>query len=291
MPNIYFYNTIRGRHIFNDIVNKFNTKEIIYRSNKKIPYGNLKDMRKNMIKYYQKNMINFTEEEKELITTIIMELKQKFTDKFPLIEGWKFVLLQNEPDNNLPYTLFDVIVLHKFPRNFREPQFRQDLEELLFHEQIHILQRKHPSVFDDFYLQKWNMININLKNKWIEDNRITNPDSNGKLYIKAIQKMGDYIIYVIPQMIIAYDNLEQVGIYLAYNLKNKTSKILYDKNNSVKIKKLHNIPQYYNSFKQLYNIYAPNEIFAHSVVEMIYSNESFEFINKNDLNELNNKLR
>lgn len=290
MPDIFFYKKNKARYIFNEIVKKFNKKEIFYRSNKNVMNGDIEIMRKDMIKYYRNNLINFTEEEKELIISIIHNIIKKFENRFPLVSKWRFVLLTNEPDNNLSYTLIDTIILHKFPRNFREPQYQRYLEKIIFHEQIHILQRYNQKVFNEFYRNKWGFIKTNLKNKWLADNRITNPDNNDSIYIKQLKEYPTYITYVITEIIITNNNnLEQIGVFLIY-IKNKGFKFLYNKNNSLMTKKLNEITEITNLFNGLQNKYSPNEIFCHSVCDMIYENKTFSFINHNDLLELNNKF-
>ena len=56
-----------------------------------------------------------------------------------------------------------------------------ELCNTLFHEMIHIIQRKNQSSFDKFYTNNWNFKKIRLhlnNNKWIQNYKITNPDIN-----------------------------------------------------------------------------------------------------------------
>ena len=290
MVNIYYYNRNNGRYLFNEIVKKYNKNEILYRSNNRVKKGSIDQMRKDMIKYYQNNIMNFTEEEKELITTVINNIERRFRNLFPLITNWRFLLLTNEADKNLPYTLFDVIVLHKFPSYFRNASYLNELEELLFHEQIHILQRYNQKKFNDFYKKHWGFIPIKqIKNKWIEEHRITNPDSNDNLYIRPIDENENKVTYIIPQIIILNNQLEQIGIFIFYFKKSNKFKLIYDNNKLIK-KKLDDISKINTFFNNINNKYCPNEIFCHSVIDIIYKNKNYDFLNYNDLVNFNNNF-
>ena len=83
------------------------------------------------------------------------KLKQKYNDKIeealqrsralPIhVEYWKLIVTENV-EANMPYTLGDVIF---FPKVYLDKSSISDLQYTLFHELIHILQRKYPKQFD-----------------------------------------------------------------------------------------------------------------------------------------------
>lgn len=60
------------------------------------------------------------------------------------VDYWKLIVTINV-EENMPFTIGDVIF---FPKKYLDRATLSDLQYTLFHELIHILQRKHPGIFD-----------------------------------------------------------------------------------------------------------------------------------------------
>ena len=128
----------------------------------------------NFLKKVSNNFVNtvirrehkYTEDNNDYSTTI-----SEFTKKYPIFNDIKIIQLHPSAENGYPHTRPNIICI---PSSAKFPS----LEITLFHEAIHIHQRKNEKLWDDFLKkEQWTHINeSDIPQRWVEKCRI-NPDT------------------------------------------------------------------------------------------------------------------
>lgn len=139
----------------------------------------------NYEKYiYDKIPSNF----KRTITKDIEKVNQKLKVYKSLYNiTWKIALLQMNVENNLPHTHNDVIFL---PHTFLNLDNKLR-SEVLFHEKIHVFQRKYPIQTHFLYTKYWSVIPYALRS--YEEPFRSNPDINHIIYAYFSPAKNRYI--------------------------------------------------------------------------------------------------
>ena len=227
-----------GKDRFNKFksTDNYNTREINARSNFIQSKLKLNEKRNEMLEIYKKNTMEFTEDEKQYLTDAVNYLFTKYKNKLPLIRSWNFIKLHESLDWGYPFTLDNYIVLskEKISSNTKE------LARLLFHEQLHIIQRNESKIFEDFYIKQWKFEKFDLPDDpWIREYLVHNPDSIDYF----IYKLSDEL-YMLP-LATTHSNqyrLTETALFLT-----NTKKILA-KDDEPHIEPLRNVVEYNNRF-------------------------------------------
>ena len=253
-----------GKDRFNKFksTDNYNTREINARSNFIQSKLKLNEKRNEMLEIYKKNTMEFTEDEKQYLTDAVNYLFTKYKNKLPLIRSWNFIKLHESLDWGYPFTLDNYIVLskEKISSNTKE------LARLLFHEQLHIIQRNESKIFEDFYIKQWKFEKFDLPDDpWIREYLVHNPDSIDYF----IYKLSDEL-YMLP-LATTHSNqyrLTETALFLT-----NTKKILA-KDDEPHIEPLRNVVEYNNRFYNTESLYHPNEIFATILTSMVFNDLS-----------------
>ena len=132
-------------------VNIYNKREIEARSKFTINREqNVEEMRIAYKDMYIKSTKDFTDVEKENVFGAIKSLFSRFKDQVPLIRAWNIIKLEDDIDWGFPHTLGNYIMIQQ-----KHLGDMDSLAELLFHEQLHIIQRNNKGIFRDFYIKNW----------------------------------------------------------------------------------------------------------------------------------------
>lgn len=250
-----------GEAKFNEFKNTddYNKREINARTNfvhPKLVSDTGEDM---MLETYKKNVMEFTEDEKQYLTDGVNYLFTHHKNKLPLIRAWNFIKLHESIDWGYPFTLDNYIVLSSkvISGNTKE------MARLLFHEQLHIIQRNEKKIFSDFYVKQWKFKKFDLPNDpWINKYLVHNPDS--KDYF--IYKLSDEL-YLLP---LATTHSNQYRLTESALFLTSTKKILA-KDDEPHIEPLRNVKEYNNRFYNAESLYHPNEIFATILTSMVFN--------------------
>lgn len=141
----------------------------------------------NYISFHE-NMIKFKIVLRNDIIQIDQRLK-KGSDKILNSIEWKFCILNDGVEDNLPHTINDVICL---PKNFLDFQ-SSDRKRILLHEKIHIYQRKYPCETNILYIKYWKLTPFILEDDPSIKKRIRfNPDNNVFQYTYYDQEEDEY---------------------------------------------------------------------------------------------------
>lgn len=192
----------------------FQTNEIVYKSNKKITDGN-KDALRDL---YCQNVTSFTLDEKKKWAQACYKANYILKKKLNTTITWKIILLGNDMDWKLPYTLGDTIIIPVKQRKTYS-------YKMLVHEAIHILQKgKMKTYFDkkniEYGFTKVNHTKKLLEFQHIRERIITNMDGLFGLYICQIEKNK----FISPLVLLN----KQGGHVSCYVYVDKNGDILYD---------------------------------------------------------------
>ena len=93
---------------------------------------------------------------------------------------WRILLTKQGMDWNLPYTVPGCIVLNK-----SQLDSKINLVEIIIHEAVHLMQRRHPKIFDQMYAS-WGFLKLTKPVIFDDvhlDHWITNPDALHKQWV------------------------------------------------------------------------------------------------------------
>jgi len=263
----------------NKNTNNYNSREINGRSNFQIQSNlPIAKKRSEMKKLYQDNVMNFTEDEKQSITNSINYLFSAFKDKVPLIRTWNIIKLDHNIDWGFPFTISNYIVLPSQTITSNTTK----LASVLFHEQLHIIQRNEKNIFNQFYIKQWEFKPFTLPDDpWINKYLIHNPDSTNFYTYKLTNQL-----HLLP---LATSFNKQFKLSeMALFLTNKN--YILAKNEQPFVEPLQNIIEYNNRFYNSKSLYHPNEIFATMLTSVMFDDLSISEIDQTSFNVIFKQL-
>ena len=221
---------------------------------------------KNVTESYCHNYLHFNNDEKEKITKTIQSLPDN-----ELFSKWSFAKMSISVEDGFPHTHKDTIFLSEYTIN-------EESDRLLFvlvHEQMHVMQRKKPELFNKLYtkyypfkrgklevLDKYQKrIRSNPDTRYIPDNDYVLKTENGD-YFYLCAYYGDKKPKNLGTVLYGAINCE-------YDSKKNTYKTIDD------ITSIDNIPDFNEFFNLRNNHYHPNEISA-ELIAMCYSKSNNE---------------
>lgn len=255
--------------VFKDLKNigDYNEREMDGRSNFKVS-GNIDMKRREMYDMYLNNVMDFNQDEVQSITDAINYLFENFKDRVPLIKNWNLIKLNSDMDWGFPHTIGNYIILSSGMSNDT-----MELARTLFHEQLHIIQRKEPNLFKEMYEKQWKFKQFNLPNdEWINKFLVHNPDSNDYYIYKLTDEL-----YILP-LATTYNQhhrLTENAIFLNNNMK------ILAKGEEPYVVPLRQVVDYNTRFYNSQALYHPNEIFATILTDMLFNNLSVSEIDQN----------
>jgi hypothetical protein len=171
----------KSAHEYDMLSEYFQINEIIYKSNKKITDGN-KDALRDL---YCQNVESFTLNEKKKWTQACYKANYILKKKLNTTIKWKIILLGNDMDWMLPYTLGDTIIIPTKQR-------KKYCHKMLVHEAIHILQKGKMKMYFEKKNIEYGFTKVNHTKKLLEFEHIrkriiTNMDGLFGLYICEIE--------------------------------------------------------------------------------------------------------
>ena len=160
-------------------------------------------------KRYQAAVRDFSDEEKELLTTVITQMHSPLQKLYPLLAktSWSIIKKSDTLEGGAHFTLGKHIILSEGflkralfltkerKHNKTDSQEEQDKHAaqqkrnkqraaamvmgLLLHEQAHVLQRLHPTLFKDLYENTWHFKHVDKiqTTPWMTERQLLNPDA------------------------------------------------------------------------------------------------------------------
>lgn len=256
-------------------LSQLNNNDIIARE---LNNTNLKDV-------YCDNVLSISMSERRALVWIITLLQLRLGN-ISMLNDWSFIKINKKIENGLPHTRSNVIILPniifkqllKYHNNKLENKALVTIGGLLIHEKTHVLQKQHPKLFYDLYVNYWNFIKANriIGDKLFRKQIRTNPDG---LDVSWIFHQNHQYIWIVS-LFNGNHNLHQVeyvGIYVnPINLEEKIFKII----NPTKKIDLMKIPEFSNFFVGINsNYYHPNELSAEIFTQYYLNSMKLDSIN------------
>ena len=241
--------------------------------------------------FYCSHILEFSSLEKKYISELILKTMNRSSYKQlnKYFVDWKLIKVDSLFEDGLPHTIDKYIVI---PDNFVTELInlmkKNKIEEAiknygstLTHEQIHVLQRIYPRLFNQLYTKYWRYklfpeqkLNL-LIDHHVGNKQRLNPDGLNNNYMFKLKDNSYMIVYVKLN---------------SYELENVTKYgLLVDDINLTKIgnSTLDNYTYYLNYFGNIGNNYHPNELVATLLSEYVmlpglYKNRKVQLVLRQD---------
>jgi hypothetical protein len=187
-------------------------REMAARTGAPMPEGTLAEQRAECRRRYQAAAMEFTPQEQDAVRWYAAGLSKVLDGNYPLLARtpWSFLKVGDAIEGGMPWTRGDDIVLPAhLVRGLVAAQAgsrtRNTLVagQLLVHEQVHVVQRRHPGIFDSLYKGRWGFLHPDRLegNAWLQERQILNPDAPDLRWVFPVHT-GDEVSYIWPRVIL-----------------------------------------------------------------------------------------
>ncbi len=230
--------------------------------------------------FYCSHILEFSSLEQKLLKELIIQTVKKSPNKqlSKYFLDWNLIKVDNYFEDGLPHTINEYIVIPEdfvldIQKLFESNQIKDAIinyGSTLTHEQVHVLQRVHPSIFDRLYVHYWRYTSfpeepINLLiNHYVGPYQRLNPDGLNNNYLFKLTNNQYLIVYVK----LKDEHLENVTKY-GLTIKRPGFRIQSNKF-------LNEYSDYINYFGGIGNNYHPNELIASLLSEYIMLPEYYK---------------
>lgn len=266
-PSVKFLESPEGKWIIKKSTDKYFdalTSHAIFRETGgkiNISTGTLADHIQKFKNYYEESITDFDDNEKNTLQDHVNIAYAILESSYPRLSSmrWNFIRLSDK-FTGFPHTLEDYILIT--PAVFERGE--KEITHILIEEQVHVLQRLNPEMFEDVY-NEWGFSkadNLHLGNIQI----VTNPDCVNCHWV--YKTTGN--VFILPSSIYVRnpDGTESVAIHLE-QVNRKAFKVKLNKIGQPIIYFLGEFQDYTNKFLIHRGKYDPNEIYANLLAEVI----------------------
>jgi hypothetical protein len=152
-----------------------------------VPDADLTAQRDECRKRYRQAVREFTDDEKAGMTAAAEGISRALKDAYPFFAStpWSFVKLDMSVEGGMPHTRGPhVVVPERMAQAFaslrgrKQDPLKSRAAQTLIHEQCHVLQRAHPDLFADLYVNVWGLLRAKgiPGDPWLDKVQILNPD-------------------------------------------------------------------------------------------------------------------
>ena len=219
---------------------------------------NCKNINDCQIKY-ENDLLEWNQLEKNKIKNILNKNIPKLKKYHNIYSNIKLIKSGDYIENGLPHTRLDTIVI---PKKHLDVEY-YDFFSLIAHEQFHIFQRFNPELFNDFYINSWNLLHLKHIPKKIMDISRGNPDAlPDKMWGFKVEE-NKYILPICVYLKNSNKITDTKNIYFSYRIENG-KEFFYRLNEELeKFNTLASNKKYISYFGEYNsNYYHPNEISA-----------------------------
>lgn len=176
-----------------------------------MPPGTLDEQRAECRRRYQAGVQVFTDEEQDALRWYATEMSRLLDKDYPLLARvpWSFVKVADSIEGGALWTRGDHIFLAAhmvqglvMMQSRGRTQNTLVAGQLLVHEQVHVVQRAHPGIFDGLYTGRWGFVHPDRigDNAWLDERQILNPDAPDLRWVFPIVD-GDRTRYIWPRVV------------------------------------------------------------------------------------------
>ena len=149
---------------------------------------------------FSNSVLEFDEAERAMLTAVVESIAEQFGATYPLLvdRPWKFIKTKRDLCGGFSFTRGDCIVLSestlaqalRLPRKPSGTVTR--VESLLLHEQMHVLERRHPELFVPLFEKIFGFQAATVQvHPWIDERQVTNPDGISDDWVISITGPDD----------------------------------------------------------------------------------------------------
>lgn len=235
---------------------------------------------------YQKGVGTFTDAEKEALSWYVAKVDPVLREHYPRLAKvpWRFIKVGPTIESGFPHTRGGHIVLSE-PVLARLVAVKQDdlgglavkqMGPLFVHEQLHVLQRQQPSLFDDLYTRVWKFRRAPkiAGAEKLKDRIVVNPDGPTNEWVFPVGA-GRWVwpLIVLPKG--ADENtasllrMEQVAVDVEALEGGKGFRVKTDEAGDPVTRPLHEVEAYMRTFHPSSYVYHPNEASADLLARLV----------------------
>lgn len=267
--------------------------EISVRTHGKIPLEpDTLSMQRRAQSFYCQNILEFTLIEEKVITwyvSMVCNILQQKAKAF-LLPKVSFIKLREFMDWNFPYTMQGAIVLTELKIRELVSAYCAKTPDLLvsgfktiFHEMVHLHQRKHRTLYQKIYNDFWGFRCVNPEDiqylSFYIQHWVTNPDTMSTNYVIPIVQSGTNgrTDWYLPLLILDPTNVNLVqGILVEVTPAFDQETQRYRFYTTMKYRTLNSLKEYrelfYGMDRQLYH---PDEIMANLLTDWIITDKEY----------------
>lgn len=226
-------------------------------------------------KRYAAAVGEFTDAEQQALTWFIEQLDPAMRRNYPRFANtpWSFLKVDSRIEGGLPHTrghsivfapevVADFVQVHQSRPGLR---FVMQLQELLLHEQMHVVQRVHPRVWEKMYREVWGFEHVESieEGAWLTRQHLANPDGVDTRWIfpvdaKKTQWIMPIVVFREAAGVLRMPN-DFVMLGVRVTRAGKGWKAVVDAKGKPDARDLLEIPEYTQAFGGSQNIYHPHE--------------------------------
>jgi hypothetical protein len=177
-----------------------------------LPEGTLEEQRAECRRRYEAAVREFTPEEQDALRWYASELSKVIDGDYPLLarQPWSFLEASDALEGTMPWTRGGHIILPAgLVAQLTMLQSRARTMntlvagQVLVHEQVHVLQRGHPGIFDGLYTGRWGFLHPDRieASPWLVERQVLDPDALDLRWVFPL-KDGEGTRYIWPRTIL-----------------------------------------------------------------------------------------
>lgn len=276
---IHFLSAEEAGKVLSDTINDnylllLSPLEMEFKTGNELNSNNYDDQLIETIKRYKSNTMEFSNKEKTIIKKITNKISPVLQSNYAIFNNyeWRFLKVSNNIEGGIAHTRGNCIVFSESICNHMLQLYKKDKEKALMtlgnlfvHEQLHVIQRDNPDLFDELYTEKWGFIEIKkLENDWLKKHLILNPDAPNWKWVFYLDSANKYIcpgiVFKSDTIKNFHNNMRFVAIELTKN--NEKFEVKLDSNKMPIMENLYKIKEYNKFFAPSHNHYNPDELTA-----------------------------
>ena len=169
--------------------------------------------------FFGKAVLPFSAEEQQAVRQRLSEVEQIHGKKYPrlVMRPWRFVKVRADLCGGFSFTRDECIVLSestldRFTDAVASGRNASRLRALLLHEQLHVLQRSQPELFQPLYegVFGFQKAKVHL-HPWIDERQVTNPDGVSDDWVVTVEQGGESTHYWLGTILAGEKTVHQMG--------------------------------------------------------------------------------
>lgn len=268
---------------FEPYFSKLQKREVETFTGQEVPYNDPEKIRQFAREKFVTAVISFTKEEKEAMDFVVNEVnKTLLINNINMLTAppWRFIKVEAWLCGGFAHTRSNFIILSDKRIKYLTDNFRKNMTDeerinlvskigsLIVHEQTHVLERTHPSVFENLYTHYWDFKKGNVEpTEPITTNEISNPDAPISNWLIP-DSINNNIYHWIRTLLKENKKIPEMGkdftqVIYKVNYENGKYQVEKDKSGQLVSIPVYEFKKYFMRFPVIEGLDHPNEIAAY----------------------------